>query len=59
MEGKLPGASRQLGGVRSNRTPGWDLTWSAPKSVSVLYGLTDTDTARKVVAAHDAAVKEA
>jgi conjugative relaxase-like TrwC/TraI family protein len=58
MEGKLPGAASKLGGVRGNRTPGWDLTWSAPKSVSVLYGLTDTDTARQVVAAHDAAVAE-
>ena len=23
MQGKLPGAAMQLGGVRSNRTPGW------------------------------------
>lgn len=36
MEGKLPGAASTLGGTRANRTPGWDLTWSAPKSVSVL-----------------------
>lgn len=59
MEGRLPGAQSKLGGIRSNRTPGWDLTWSAPKSVSVLYGLSDETTSRRVVAAHDDAVSEA
>lgn len=59
MEGRLPGAESKLGGVRANRTPGWDLTWSAPKSVSVLYGLSHDDTSRHVVAAHDNAVTEA
>lgn len=59
MEGRLPGAESKLGGVRANRTPGWDLTWSAPKSVSVLYGLADQETSRRVVEAHDHAVTEA
>ena len=59
MEGRLPGAETSKRSPTGNRTPGWDLTWSAPKSVSVLYGLTDDDTSRQVVAAHDAAVGEA
>ena len=37
--------------------PGWDLTFRAPKSVSVLWGLADPDIAEVVVAAHDAAMK--
>ncbi len=36
--------------------PGYDATFSAPKSVSVLYALGDRDDVRAVVAAHDAAV---
>jgi conjugative relaxase-like TrwC/TraI family protein len=35
---------------------GFDITCSAPKSVSVLFGLGDGDTRREVLAAHDAAV---
>lgn len=38
------------------RVPGFDATFSAPKSVSLLYALGDTDIARETVAAHDAAV---
>lgn len=56
LEGRLPGSETPLGRPGSNRTPGWDLTWSAPKSVSVLFGLCDNDTSREVTAAHDAAV---
>jgi len=37
--------------------PGWDLTFRAPKSVSVLWGLADAEIAEAVVAAHEAAVK--
>ncbi|HEX7277753.1 MAG TPA: MobF family relaxase, partial [Acidimicrobiales bacterium] len=36
--------------------PGYDATFSAPKSVSVLYALGDRDDVGAVVAAHDAAV---
>ena len=35
---------------------GFDVTCSAPKSVSVLFALGDADTRREVLAAHDAAV---
>ena len=36
--------------------PGWDLTFRAPKSVSVLWGLADPGIARQVVDAHETAV---
>jgi len=45
---KLPG-----GGVR---VPGFDLTFSAPKSVSVLFGLGDAWLSGEVRGAHEAAV---
>jgi len=41
------------GGVR---VPGFDLTFSAPKSVSVLFGLGDREVSREVRGAHEAAV---
>jgi conjugative relaxase-like TrwC/TraI family protein len=37
---------------------GFDLTFSAPKSVSVLWGLGDIRVHRAVLAAHDAAVRD-
>ncbi len=33
--------------ARKDRVPGFDLTFSAPKSVSVIYGLGDPDTVRE------------
>jgi conjugative relaxase-like TrwC/TraI family protein len=60
--GRLMGGVDPVTGVRlagregAARVPGWDLTFSAPKSVSVLYGLSEPHTAREVAAAHDAAV---
>jgi conjugative relaxase-like TrwC/TraI family protein len=44
----------RLYGERSVR--GFDVTASAPKSVSVLFGIGDENTRRQVVEAHDAAV---
>jgi len=41
------------GGVR---VPGFDLTFSAPKSVSLLFGLGDAELSREVREAHEAAV---
>lgn len=41
------------------RVPGFDLTFSAPKSVSVLYALGDDDVRGAVRDAHDAAVEAA
>lgn len=50
-----------VGLVRANqKVPGFDLTFSAPKSVSLLWALTpDRDVARVVMAAHDTAVRAA
>jgi conjugative relaxase-like TrwC/TraI family protein len=55
LDGRHPLTDRQL------RSPwatvsGVDLTFSAPKSVSVLFGLGDVPLARQVVAAHQRSV---
>ncbi len=46
-------AQLSRGGVR---VPGFDLTFSAPKSVSVLFGLGDSELSGEVREAHEAAV---
>jgi conjugative relaxase-like TrwC/TraI family protein len=56
LGGKAPDGSPLSGGTRRDRVPGWDLTFSAPKSVSVLYGLGGPDIAGEVVEAHRTAV---
>ena len=58
MGGKDPRrAERDLGRCYDDRSVrGFDVTASAPKSVSVLFALGDRDVRREVVAAHDAAV---
>jgi conjugative relaxase-like TrwC/TraI family protein len=43
----------------ARKVPGFDHTFRAPKSVSLLWALGDRDTAAEVVAAHDAAVDAA
>ena len=43
----------------SARVAGFDLTFSAPKSVSVLWALSDPDTSTAIRQAHDAAVADA
>ena len=47
--------------LRSSRAKvaGFDLTFSAPKSVSVVFGIADPEVRRAVRAAHDRAVAEA
>lgn len=49
--------------LRASRAPvsvaGYDLTFSAPKSVSVLFALGEADVREAVRAAHDRAVREA
>ncbi|WP_257430060.1 MobF family relaxase [Nocardioides carbamazepini] len=44
-------------GVR-RAVAGYDLTFSVPKSVSVLWGITDASTQERIVAAHHAAVAD-
>ncbi len=56
LEGRDPVNGVRLIQARKDRVPGFDLTFSAPKSVSVIYGLGDPDTVREVRAAHDRAV---
>lgn len=54
LDGLDPRNGEALVGYRKNS--GFDLTLSAPKSVSLLWGLGDRATAEQVVAAHDEAV---
>lgn len=57
LAGHDPTTGTRLG--RPHRVPGFDLTFRAPKSVSVLFGLGDSDTAWAVRTAHDEAVRAA
>jgi conjugative relaxase-like TrwC/TraI family protein len=41
------------------KVPGYDLTFSAPKSVSVVFGIAEPDVQRRVLAAHRVAVDAA
>ncbi len=43
LSGRHPLAGTRLGQLRKDRVPGFDLTFSAPKFVSVLWGLGDPD----------------
>jgi len=55
MDSKLPNGQQLAHGAGGKRRMGYDLTFSAPKSVS-LAGLLDD---QRIIAAHDAAVKSA
>ncbi len=59
LEGRDPGTGVPLGRVRSDRVPGFDLTFRAPKSVSVLFGLGGFEVSADVHGAHEAAVDAA
>jgi conjugative relaxase-like TrwC/TraI family protein len=56
LRGVGPGG--QLLARASRKTPGFDLTFRAPKSVSLLFALGAPAVSRQVIAAHDAAVVE-
>lgn len=58
LEGRRPGGGRPLV-ARRGGVAGYDLTFTAPKSVSLLFGLSSTSAAAEVVSAHDAAVESA
>ena len=51
-----PNTGVPLGPSSARKVPGFDLTFRAPKSVSVLWGLADNEVAEEVRRAHDAAV---
>ncbi|MFV1962602.1 MAG: MobF family relaxase, partial [Acidimicrobiia bacterium] len=60
FDGEHPGTGEQLG--RSSRRDGvaaWDVTFSADKSVSLLWALSDDDTRRQVLEAFDEATTAA
>jgi conjugative relaxase-like TrwC/TraI family protein len=60
LAGQDPRSGEPLSARRSGRTvPGFDLTFRAPKSVSLLWGLSDSDVSDQVREAHDAAVATA
>lgn len=59
LEGNLPGVERQLGTERDGKwqhKPGWDATFSAPKSVSIMGEVAGD---RRVIDAHERAVDQA
>jgi len=56
--GLHPGTGQRLGRAwRADGVTGYDLTFSAPKSVSALWALGSEDVAASALAAHQAAVK--
>ncbi len=55
LESRHPRAGVELGSGRVS-VPAFDLTFSAPKSASVLFALAGAETARTVLAAHTGAV---
>ena len=60
LGGAHPGTANPLATPHSgSRVPGFDLTFSAPKSVSVTFGVADADASAAVRDAHDAAVDAA
>ena len=58
LEGRHPLTGRQIGSGRAT-VAGLDLTFSAPKSASILFALGGDDMARCIVAAHTEAVSGA
>ena len=59
LEGRHPSSSRPLRVERARGTAGFDLTFCAPKSVSVLHLLAPAEIAAAVGAGHVAAVADA
>ena len=62
IRGRHPATGSELTNNRlppERRVAGWDLTMSAPKSVSLLYGLCGDSVAEAVREAHDQAVHDA
>ncbi|HKY17254.1 MAG TPA: MobF family relaxase [Microthrixaceae bacterium] len=56
LTGHHPATGERLHHARNRKVPGWDLTFRAPKSVSILWGLATPDIADEVVAAHERAI---
>jgi conjugative relaxase-like TrwC/TraI family protein len=52
LSGNDPDTGAPLHHAANRSTPGWDLTFRSPKSVSLLWGLGDRDIAAQVTEAH-------
>ena len=61
LDGTHPTSAEQLGGAQGGRErlPGYDLTFRAPKSVSLLFALSEGEVSRDVKLAHEEAVRAA
>src|SRR4051794_19941621 len=59
LDGCDPRTGQELVRVRDGRVPGFDVTFSAPKSVSVLFGIGDDELRGAIRDAHDRAVLDA
>src|SRR4051794_26664559 len=59
LAGEHPASGDVLGRAVASRVPGFDLTFSAPKSVSVLFGIGDDALRGAIRDAHDQAVNDA
>jgi conjugative relaxase-like TrwC/TraI family protein len=59
LAGRHPGSGRSLRQERPNGTAGFDLTFCAPKSVSILHLLAPTEMASQVGMGHAVAVADA
>ncbi len=59
LAGDHPATGERLAKHPARKNPGFDLTFRAPKSVSLVWAFGDPEVAAQVVAAHDAAVAAA
>jgi hypothetical protein len=59
LDARAPSTGEQLARHPARKVPGFDHTFRAPKSVSLLSALFDRGTSADVVAAHDASVNAA
>ena len=59
LKGLTPDGNHRLLPPHPRRDPGWDLTFSAPKSVSVLRAFVDEKTRARIDACHEGAVAAA
>ena len=63
FDGKSPDGTEQLVQIQKwkerERQCGWDMTFSAPKSVSVVWAMSDSKSRAQIESAHHAAVEKA
>ena len=59
LEGRHPSTGVELRDSRGTRVPVFDLNFSAPKSVSVLFGVAGRPVRKQVHAAHEIAGRDA